>query len=257
MSNQKTQVVEKPVKSLSNEQIQLLIKTVAKGADINELGLFLNVSKRAGLDPFLRQIHLIPRSVKQGDNWVTIRTVQVGIDGYLAIAERTGQLAGIDDAVFDDGHKYEPGKEPINPSKATVTVWRMVQGNRVSFTATARWKEYFPGDKLGFMWKKMPYGQLSKCALSLALRKAFPTDLGGLYTDVEMEQADAIQVKAEAIEPKKEEKKVEAKKEAVFYCYDCDIEISKQVAEFSTKIMGKPYCRECLKAYTPKNTDKK
>jgi len=241
-----TQLAKSPVKGLSKEQIQLLIRTVAKGASMDELGLFFNVARRAGLDPFTRQIHLVPRQIKQPDGrYATVRIVQVGIDGFRAIAERTKELAGIDDAVFDDGKQYEPGKEPSNPSKATVTVWRMVSGQRVAFTATARWKEYFPGEKLGFMWKKMPYGQLAKCAEALALRKAFPLDLSGLYIHEEMDQAGPIE--AEPIISKVEQPKVEEKRKEKYFCGGCDIEILKQVADYSTKMYGKSLCRECQK----------
>ncbi len=174
----------------TDEQIDLVKKTVAKDATDDELKLFLYTAKRTGLDPLTRQIHFVKRKSynKLTRSYTENMTIQTGIDGYRAIAERTGELAGIDDAIFD-------GDSPTDahPIKATVNVYRMVQGQRVAFTASARWDEYAALDKEGnpsFMWKKMPYLMLAKCAESLALRKAFPNDLTGLYTNEEMAQAD-------------------------------------------------------------------
>lgn len=164
---------------ISVGELQTIQNTIAKGATVDELKLFLFQAKRTGLDPFSRQIHL----VKRGDTAV----IQTGIDGYRAIAERTGKYAGNDEPVFE---MDQAGKKPI---KASVTVWKIVAKQRVGFTASARWSEYFPGEKLGFMWNSKPFLMLSKCAEALALRKAFPSDLSGLYVQEEMQKVENLE----------------------------------------------------------------
>lgn len=176
----------------SRDQIELLKRTVCKGATDDEFKIFCYAVKRTGLDPFVKQIHAVKRwnaKTKRED-----MSIQVGIDGYRLIADRTEKYAGSDDPVFDNEQ---------NPTKASVTVWKLVQGQRCPFTATARWAEYYPGDNQGFMWKKMPCGMLGKVAETLALRKAFPAELSGVYTDEEMAQAgtEATQVKPEVRHP--------------------------------------------------------
>jgi phage recombination protein Bet len=157
----------------SRDKVELIKRTIAVGASDDELELFLYTAKRTGLDPLARQIYAIKRSGKM--------TIQTAIDGYRLIADRTGQLAGISDYIFDT----EEGK---NPGKATVTVHKIVNGTAREFTASARWSEY--SQPSSPMWQKMPYLMLGKCAEALALRKAFPADLSGIYTAEEMAQAD-------------------------------------------------------------------
>ena len=179
---------EDPFLKFSRSQIDLIKTQIAKGATDDELKLFIVTCKNYGLDPFARQIHFIQRwNSKLGKN---VGTIQIGIDGFRAIAESGGQYAGSDDAVIKDEKEIEVKGEKITvPGSATVTVHKLMGEVRYPFTATARWNEYYTGDKQGYMWHKMPYGQLSKCAESLALRKAFPKLLSGLYSVEEMDQA--------------------------------------------------------------------
>lgn len=162
----------------SAEEMQLLKNTVCKDANQDEFQVFCYAVRRTGLDPFMKQIHMVKRWNAK-DNRFDM-SIQVGVDGFRLIADRTGLYAGNEEPVFDDDD---------SPTKATVTVYKLVQGQRCAFKASARWAEYYPGDKMGFMWKKMPCVMLGKVAESLALRKAFPADLSGLYTNEEMDQA--------------------------------------------------------------------
>ena len=163
---------------LTRQQVELIKTTIAKGASDDELKMFLYVCERTRLDPFTKQIHLVPRWDSRMAR--EVRTPIVGIDGLRSVAERTGAYAGNDDPIYDDESK---------PTKATVTVYKIVQGVRVGFTASARWAQYFPGEKQGFMWNKMPHLMLGKCAEGLALRKAFPSVMSGLYVAEEMAHA--------------------------------------------------------------------
>ena len=165
------------------DQIDLITKTVCKGANQDELKLFLYVAEKSGLDPFARQIHAVfRRDSAAGRN---VMSIQTGIDGLRLIAQRTKEYAGSDEAVYEEGDKY--------PQKAIVTVHRMVQGTRVPFVGVARWSEYYPGNGgAGFMWRKMPYLMLGKVAEALALRKGFPSEMSGIYTDEEMSQANTV-----------------------------------------------------------------
>lgn len=148
--------------------------------------LFLYACKQTGLNPLMKQIYAVYR-------WDTrvgreVMSIQTGIDGFRLIAQRTGLYAGSDDPIYDNETEQ-------HPNKATVTVYKLNEktGERMPITATARWDEYCQRDKDGKpsnMWGRMPYNQLAKCAEALALRKGFPNELAGIYTDDEMAQAN-------------------------------------------------------------------
>jgi RecT family protein len=153
----------------SAAKINLIRQTVATGCSIVEVAWYLYNADRLGLEPTLDQIYLI----KYGNNPADI---VVGINGYRSQAESSGVYAGSDDPVYE----YEDVGQPRGaPSKATVTVWKIVAGVRCPFTASARWEEFYPDQgrsatKAGEQYRKRPHNQLAVRAESHALRKGFP-----------------------------------------------------------------------------------
>jgi phage recombination protein Bet len=159
------------------EQTQLISTTIAPGCSGDELRLFAYACQRTGLDPFSKQIYAIKRGGKM--------TIQAGIDGLRSIAERTGQLDGSETLwCGDDGQWTDVWLGSKPPAAAKTTIWRKGAGH--AFTGVARFADYNAGQGL---WSKMGATMIAKCSEALALRKAFPADLSGVYSSDEMEQA--------------------------------------------------------------------
>ena len=159
------------------EQTQLIATTIAPGCSSDELRLFAYACQRTGLDPFSKQIYAIKRGGKM--------TIQAGIDGLRAIAERTGQLDGsTTEWCGEDGQWQDVWLGSKPPAAAKTTIWR--KGSSHPFTGVARFTDYNAGQGL---WSKMGATMIAKCSEALALRKAFPANLSGVYSTEEMDQA--------------------------------------------------------------------
>lgn len=191
--------------AITNEHKQLAKNTIAKDLDDAEFALFLYECNRQGIHPLDRL--LIPIKRNDSDLGGKRLTFVTTVDLFRSRASDSGDYAGNEDPTFE----YLEGAK--NPQSATAIVWKMVQGQKCPFTATARWAEYYPGDKQGFMWRNKPHVMLGKCAEALALRKAFPKQLAGLFVQEEMERPDDVEPEREPIKPttkKAEPKTVQA-----------------------------------------------
>lgn len=160
------------------EQTQLISTTIAPGCSADELRLFAYACQRTGLDPFSKQIYAIKRGGKM--------TIQAGIDGLRSIAERTGQLDGSETYwCGEDGQWADVWLGSKPPAAAKTIIHR--KGSSHPFVGVARFADYNAGQGL---WSKMPAAMIAKCSEALALRKAFPADLSGVYSTDEMQQAE-------------------------------------------------------------------
>ena len=182
-------------------QVAALQQIGVQDATEGDLAVFFHQAQRTGLDPFARQIYMIGRKAKVWDpqtkqeRYETRQTIQTGIDGFRLIARRAadarGETFSMDDVLWadPDGNWHDLWIWDSPPAAAKVTVHL----GAASFSAVAATREYMQTTKAGKpsgQWGRMPAVMIAKCAEALALRKAFPQDLSGIYTGDEMGQAD-------------------------------------------------------------------
>lgn len=159
------------------EQLTIIRESIC-GKDFTdaEFLYFINVCKSKNLDPLSRQIY----AFKQNGKVVII----IAIDGFRSIAHSSGSCQGIEGPYwFDkDGNEKQvwTSKEP--PLAAIVRVYKENWIKPVE--GVVYWDEYNKG--VG-NWSKMPKVMLGKCAEAVAIRKAFPQQLSGVYSHEEIE----------------------------------------------------------------------
>ena len=183
-------------KDYDQKKVDLIKRTICKGATDDELQLFIQACKKTGLDPFMRQIF----AVKRWDSAAKreVMTIQTGIDGYRLIADRTGRYAPgrNPEFTYDDQGNLRSAKAYIK-KKTPDGTWHEV-------SSEAFWDEYVQTTKDGsptHFWKSKGHIMLSKCAETSALRKAFPAELSVIHLQTEEAHQEAYTPQPQSIEP--------------------------------------------------------
>ena len=192
--------------------MSVIKETVARGARLSnaELALFGYVAGQLGLDPLRRQMYAVRY---EGENSPV--TFQVGIDGFRALAKRSGKMRGYTQTQWcgRDGNWVDVWTdEDAPPFAARVGVYhadfdRPVYGTAhySEYVATRRPNEQEQARGIthrvpNAQWTMRPAHMLAKCAEALAIRTAFPEDVSGLYTDDEMEHVQRVTIDSTATE---------------------------------------------------------
>lgn len=181
-----TKLANNPLEEVVNDYLSTIQTKNGSTPTPSQVKKFTAFCLAANLNPFKNQAYLVGYDSKNGPSFTTI----TAIDGYRAIAHRTGLYCG--------GEGGLEVNEKNFPVSATFTTKKLIQNQICAFQATVYYDEtvqtvldYSSKDTIkpqipNPIWSKRPKGQLMKCAEAAALRMAFPEDLDGAYIDAEL-----------------------------------------------------------------------
>jgi len=211
-------------KGITEEIWGALNESVFPGAEAQSILLAWDYCKARSLDILKKPVHIVPMNVKDAKTgrYGYRDVIMPGIAEARITAYRTGEYVGQEPAVFGEMVDLTFGNVKVKaPEFCTVTVYRLIRGEKAPFPHTEYFEEAAATKKdggLNSMWNTRKRGQLSKCAEAGALRKAFPEELGGLNTAEGMEgrekQSDTEMrtvTKRAKVEPFKEPAQLEEK----------------------------------------------
>ena len=185
-------------RGLNKRDWRVLTNAIWPGASKQSTFMAIDYCRARRLDPFKRPVHIV-------ETWNSavgsmIETIWPGIAELRTTAARTGCYAGKTKPIFGPTIKgkwdYQPKKgsskviEVSYPEWCEITVFRVVQGEKVPFTAIVYWLEAYAtmgkSDAPNSMWQKRTFAQLAKCTEAEALREAFPEEIQGDMSAEEM-----------------------------------------------------------------------
>ncbi|WP_434132160.1 recombinase RecT [Sporomusa sphaeroides] len=248
LSEVRAQVAAAP--GLTPAQIELVKRTVAKGATDDELQMFLHLANKYNLDPFAKEIWFIKRvkKIKVGkdgygnDKWDYPRlangeidysdadapTMMTSRDGYLKIAQSHADYEGLISFPVREGDNFEI--DAINytvshkfGAKRGKIIGAWARCDRTGFKPQITFVDFeeYHDDK-STTWKKYPSAMIQKVAETFVLKRQF--SVSGLVSQEEMNSAYSVENTA-AIEHQEVPKLQE---------------LPQQVGDYVVSVQGRP-----------------
>ena len=189
--------------------IQAMESSLYPGANPKSIALVLTYCRARNLDPMMKPVHIVPMYVKDAlsGKGAMRDVIMPGIYSYRIDAARTNEYVGKSEPEFGPPiSTVLNGVEITFPEWCKITVYRLKGGKERAFTAKELWLENYATAGRdtaapNAMWRKRPYGQLSKIAEAQALRMAFPEAVSNQPTDDEMEGKSIEHEATAAISP--------------------------------------------------------
>lgn len=167
--------------NFSEEQVNLIKNTIAKGASEDELKVFLYLATQYNLDPFKKEI------------WFTKYGSQTNImtsrDGYLKYAHTNPEFGGLISFVVHEGDDFEidAGEYKITHRFGSkrgkiMGAWARCDRKGIRpFISYVSFEEYNQNSPI---WRKYPSAMIQKVAEVFVLKRAF--GINGLVTKEEI-----------------------------------------------------------------------
>ncbi|EES50066.1 phage recombination protein Bet [Clostridium botulinum] len=213
MANDLIQKVNYEVGGQKIELTQGMVKQYLVNGDVRavtneEIGMFMMLCKSQGLNPFVKEAHLI----KFGNRPATMI---VGKDAFTKRANRNPNYEGVEAGVivvnFKKEIEYREGSFYVKNGEQLVGGWAKVHTKNKKFAdmITVSYDEYEgkkADGKANSNWSTRPGTMIRKVALVQALREAFPDDFVGMYSAEEM-GIDETELNHEPVNIEEEQRK--------------------------------------------------
>lgn len=163
------------------EQVNTIRNTVAKGANDDELSMFMHIAQTYGLDPFMKEIFYSSQ----------MKTIMTSRDGYLKIAQRDHNFDGLQSMAVceNDDFSIDMKNNLVNHSFGkgdrgkVIGAWAICyHKERKPVIAYASYDEYNKGNNI---WNTYKSAMCCKVAEAFSLKRQF--GISGLVTQEEIE----------------------------------------------------------------------
>ena len=207
-----TKATESEFQYLSNgENVRLSFGLVKRylvngGGNVTdqEVMMFMTLCKYQHLNPFLRECYLI----KYGNYDASIVTSK---DVFIKRAMKNPNFDGMEGGIIVQGNETgelieRPGSFYIKSEETLVGGWAKVYMKNLKYPIqkSVNLEDYEGKTKDGkpnTMWAAKGSTMIAKVAQMQALREAFPEDLGGMYAQEEIVEAQGVTLSETAITP--------------------------------------------------------